>query len=357
MPKFHSLVVKDIRRETADCVSVGFNLPEELKPEYAFTQGQHLTLKTELNGEEVRRSYSICSSPMDGDLRVAVKKLPMGLFSTYVNERLHVGDSLDVMTPMGNFYTPLDPAHQKHYVAFAAGSGITPIVSILKTVLLTEPKSQFTLFFGNRSTDTVIFREQLEDLKNRFLQRLSIHYVFSQEDPGADLFFGRIDEGKCRAFCTRILNQDEIDEFFICGPERMIEAVRQTLTDIGVPKKKVHFELFTSPAGKLGGEAKTWQPPAHPVLSNITITIDGQTFDFAYSSSKETILDAAHQSGADLPYACKGGVCCTCKAKVLEGSVEMEVNYGLEPEEVENNYVLTCQAHPLTEKVVLSFDE
>ncbi len=357
MPKFHPLKVKDIRHETADCVSVGFMLPEELREEFSFKQGQHLTLKTLVNGEEVRRSYSICSSPLDDDLRVAVKKLPGGLFSTFANEKLLVGETLDVMTPMGSFHTPLDPAHEKQYVAFAAGSGITPIISILKTILLTEPKSSCTLFYGNRSTDTVIFKEELEELKNRFLQRLSLHFIFSQEDPGADLFFGRIDEEKCKTFCTKLLNVEEVDDFFICGPEMMIDAVQQTLYSLWVPKHKIHFELFTSPVGKLGNDQKRWQAPAAPVLSNITITIDGKTFDFAYSSAKETILDAAHKAGADLPFACKGGVCCTCKAKILVGKAEMEVNYGLEPEEVENNYILTCQAHPLSDKVVLSFDE
>jgi len=357
MPKFHALKVRDLRRETADCLSVSFDVPEHLQEEYQFLPGQHLTLKTHLNGEEIRRSYSICTSPADGDLRVAVKKLSGGQFSTFANERLQVGDTLDVMTPMGSFNTPLHPAQRKFYVAFAAGSGITPVMSIMKSVLETEPGSHFTLFYGNRSSDSIIFRDRIEDLKNENLQRLSIHYVLSQEDTGADLFQGRISPEKCQAFCTKLLDLEEVDEFFICGPEPMIHAVQETLLNLGVDPKKIHFELFTSPVGKLGISEKKWIPPAVPILSKVTITMDGNTFTFDHTSSGVPILDAAHAVGADLPFACKGGVCCTCRAKVIEGEVEMEVNYGLEREELEAGYVLTCQAHPKTDRVVISFDE
>ena len=356
MPKFHTLKVRELRRETDDCVSVSFEVPESMREEYAFIQGQHLTLKTTLNGEEVRRSYSLCTGPNEGDLRVAIKKVAGGQFSTFANERLQAGDLLDVMTPMGSFHTSLDPVQRKHYVAFAAGSGITPVISIMKATLETEPQSHFTLFYGNRSTESIIFRDQIEDLKNRYLLRLSVHHILSQEDPGSELFHGRIDTEKCEAFCSLLIDPSDVDEFFLCGPESMIEAVKETLLSKGVDRKKVHTELFTSPVGKLGGDKK-WTPPARPVLSKITITLDGNTFTFDHTTSGVPILDAAHKAGADLPFACKGGVCCTCKARVMEGEVEMEVNYGLEPEEVEDGYVLTCQSHPKTDRVVLSFDE
>ncbi len=357
MPKFHPLKVREVRRETNDCVSVSFDVPETLKEEYRFLPGQHLTLKTELNGEEVRRSYSICTRPNDDDLRVAIKKVPDGRFSTFANDALHTGDTLDVMTPMGNFTTPLDTGQAKSYVAFVAGSGITPVISILSSVLDTEPGSHFTLFYGNRSTDSIIFKDRIEDLKNRYLSRLTIHYLLSGEDPGAALFHGRITADKCKVFCTKLLDIADVDEFFICGPEPMIQAVKDTLLEMGADRRKIHFELFTSPAGKLGGDDRKWVPPARSVLSRITITLDGNTFTFEHPTAGVPILDAAQRTGADLPFACKGGVCCTCKAKVLEGAVEMEVNYGLEPDEVEAGYVLTCQSHPKTERLVLSFDE
>ncbi len=356
MPKFHSLRVREIRQETDDCVSVSFKVPKELNSEYEFIQGQHLTLKTQLNGEEVRRSYSICTSPLENDLRVAIKKLEGGRFSTFANDQLSEDDALDVMTPMGNFYTELSGDNEKHYVAFAAGSGITPIISILKTTLEKEQKSHFTLFYGNRFSDSIIFKEQIEALKNVHLGRLSVHHILSQEHIGSELFYGRIDDEKCRAFCKYLIDPAEVDEFFICGPESMIHSVRETLDSLKVDKKKVHFELFTSPVGKLGS-SKSRKSTSKSVLSKITVTLDNDTFEVSLNSTKDTILDAASKSGADLPFACKGGVCCTCKAKVLEGKVEMEVNYGLVPEEVEAGYVLTCQAHPKTKEVVVSFDE
>ncbi len=357
MPKFHSLKVRELRRETHDCVSVSFEVPEELREEYKFLHGQHLTLKTKLNGEEVRRSYSICTSPNEADLRVAIKKVIGGQFSTFANESLQAGDTLDVMTPMGSFHTDLDANQKKFYVAFAAGSGITPVMSIMKSVLETEPGSYFTLFYGNRNADTIIFRDQIENLKNQYLHRLSVHHVLSQEDPGAELFHGRITGEKCEAFCSRLLDVEEVDEFFLCGPEPMIRSVQEVLQAKGVDRKKIHFELFTSPLGKLGISEKKWTPPAQSIVSKITITLDGNTFTFNHPSTDVPILDAAQKKGGDLPYACKGGVCCTCKAKVLEGEAEMEVNYGLEPEEVEAGYILTCQAHPKTDRLVLSFDE
>ncbi|MFQ5446865.1 MAG: 1,2-phenylacetyl-CoA epoxidase subunit PaaE [Saprospiraceae bacterium] len=357
MPKFHPLKIRDIRRETGDCVSIGFEVPAELKNEYAFSPGQHLTLRTRLNGEEIRRSYSICTSPADDDLRVAVKKVEGGRFSTFANEKLQQGQVLDVMSPMGTFTPKLSPEQAKYYVAFAAGSGITPVISIMKSVMETEPQSCFTLFYTNQRTDSIIFLERLDALKSKYMERLAVHYILTKEDPGTELLHGRIDRQKCQRLCSALLDVEDVDEFFLCGPEEMIRNIKATLTDLGVDGEKVHFELFTASATKKGSKKVKWIPPAQPVLSKITITLDGKTFAFDYNSSGQVILDAAQKAGADLPYACKGGVCCTCKAKVLEGDVEMEVNYGLVPEQVAVGYVLTCQAHPRTEKVVLSFDE
>lgn len=356
MPKFHTLTVREVRRETPDCVSIAFDVPSDLHEDYVFTQGQYLTLKTELGGEEVRRSYSICSSPYSGELRVAVKRVEGGRFSTFANTDLQAGDRLDVMTPLGNFYTELDPVHENHYVAFAAGSGITPLRSIIEATLEKEPKSHFTLFYGNRGIEHIIFREAIEALKSIYLDRFTVHHVLSREHPGSELFFGHIDESKCDVFCKLLIDVDEVAAFFLCGPEAMIHAVRQTLLRQGVDAKRVHYELFTSPVGPLGQKSPSRPKPAKEVHASIEITIDGNTFSFDLDSGGQTILDAAIRSGADLPFACKGGVCSTCKAKLLEGEVDMDVNYALEPDEVEAGYVLTCQSHPRSGRVVVSYD-
>ncbi len=357
MPKFYPLKVKTIRRETADCVSLAFEVPDDLKPEYQFIQGQHLTLKTQIEGKEVRRSYSICTSPVDEELRVAVKRQEGGKFSTFANEELSEGDVLDVMTPMGSFHTEMDQNNEKHYAAFAAGSGITPVISILRSVLKIEPKSQFTLFYGNRAADSILFKEEIEGLKNRYLGRLSVYHILSREQPEIPLFHGRITAEKCRAFCDKLLDVNEVDEFFLCGPEPMIRAVKETLLSLGTDEKMIHFELFTSPAGPLGRSKRKKRTSQPPIISKIKITLDGATFEFDLTSDGDTILEAAMKGGADLPFACKGGVCCTCKAKLLQGEVEMDVHYGLEAEEVKAGYILTCQSHPKTAQVVVSFDE
>lgn len=357
MPKFHKLKIREVRRETPDCVSLSFEVPASLKNEYQFLPGQHLTLKTTLGDTEIRRSYSICTSPTADDLRVAVKQVPEGQFSTYANQQLKSGNELDVMTPMGHFTLETSPKAQRHFVAFAVGSGITPVISMLKTVMEQEPNSHFTLFYGNRNTESIMFRDEIEDLKNEYLTRLSIHHILSQEDLGADLFYGRIDAEKCRKYCKYLLDTTAIDAFFLCGPEPMIMSVKSTLLELGVEERRIHFELFTA-AGLTGERAtKNWTSASGLTTSKITVTLDSKTFSYNHDKPSETILDAASRIFSDLPYACKGGVCCTCKAKVLEGQVEMEVCYGLEREEVEAGYVLTCQSHPKTATVVLSFDE
>lgn len=356
MSRFHSLTVKEVRPETDTCVSIAFDVPEALLSAYQFEPGQHLTLKTTIDGEEVRRSYSICTAPEDQDLRVAVKWLEGGKFSTFANEALKAGTALDVMIPTGHFTVPLDPAHDKQYVAFAAGSGITPIMAHMKTILQKEPKSTFTLFYGNRTSRDVIFLEEIEALKNKHLGRLSVYYVLSQEHPGSDLFYGRINGEKCNIYFDKLISLHDTDEFFLCGPEELIMEVKGLLEERGVDKKKVHFELFTTP-GQQSKAAVQKRSKERDFASAIEVTIDGNTIRFEMETGDETILDAASKVGTDLPFACKGGVCCTCKAKVLAGEVEMDVNYALEEEEVDEGYVLTCQSHPVTREVKLSFDD
>jgi ring-1,2-phenylacetyl-CoA epoxidase subunit PaaE len=357
-PTFHTLVVKDIKRETTECCSISFLVPEELKENYKFIQGQYLTLKANIDGEEVRRSYSICSGPNDGELRVAVKQVPQGLFSTYANQQLKEGDQLGVMTPMGNFYTELNASNDKHYVLFAAGSGVTPILSIMKAVLEGEPNSNITLFYGNKNVHSIIFREEIEALKNKYLQRLNVHYILSRESLESPLLNGRIDKEKCETLLDKFVDVNNVDEVFVCGPESMIFAVRDSLETRSFDKENIHFELFTSPLdGKKDKSKRVVKEEDKEKVTDVTINLDGKSFRFDLPFGSDNLLDAALKKGADLPFACKGGVCCTCRAKLLEGEVEMEVNYALEPDEVENGFILTCQAFPTTEKVVVDFDE
>ncbi len=361
MAKFHKLTVKNIRPETDECVSIAFHVPEELKPEFEFTQGQYVTLRTDINGEDIRRSYSICAAPHEGELRVAVKKVPQGKFSTFANEVLAEGDEMQVMTPQGRFFTELKENQQKHYVAFAAGSGITPVMSIMKSVLKVEPQSNFTLFYGNKDAQHIIFKEQIEDLKNVHMQRVRVHHVLSRENPGADLFHGRIDEEKCNSFCNLLLNPQNIDEVFLCGPEPMIKAASNVLEDKGVPTVNIHYELFTSPNQPSAKQHATAKKGAEVKGSveegRVKVILDGEETNITVGTDGDNILDAALKAGTDVPFACKGAVCMTCKAKVLKGDVKMDKNYALLDEEVNQGYVLTCQAHPTTDEVVVSFDD
>ena len=354
---FHQLIVKEINKETIDCVSVLFDIPTELKQAFEFTQGQSLTIRAIIHGQELRRSYSICSSPTEDKLKVAIKKVEGGLFSTFANEQLQKGDVLDVMTPVGKFNTPLLLSNKKNYIAFAAGSGITPLLSIIKTTLATEPNSSFTLVYGNKSRASIIFFEELEGLKNKFINRFNIIHILSREKTDAAINFGRITKDKCADLTQKLIDIKTADEFFICGPEEMIFAVKHFLEDKGVDEKKIHFELFTTPGGKKAVSHKLQAANNQVPQSKITIKLDGRSFDFTIPFNSDTsILDAAMQQGADVPYACKGGVCCTCKAKLIEGEVTMDVHWGLEHEEIEQGYILTCQSHPVTEKVVVDFD-
>ncbi len=357
MSKFHSLKVIDVREETDDCKSIAFEIPQELREEFQYLQGQHLTLRALIDGEDVRRNYSLCSSPLDNEWRVAVKKLPGGKFSTYANDTLKKGDLLDVMPPAGHFYTETKADNEKHYVAFAAGSGITPMLSIMKTVLRTEPESKITLVYGNRNTMSIIFHEEIEGLKNKYMERISVYYLLSREKLDEPILNGRITEEKCNDLFNGLIDVKSGGEFFLCGPEEMINAVNTALKNAGVAKEKIHFELFTTPGSSFGGEKRTLSKEDEGKVSEVTVTSDGKTFTFNLPYGKANLLDAAMREGADLPYACKGGVCCTCKARLLEGEVEMERNYGLVKEEVEAGFILSCQAFPLTDKVRIDFDD
>ncbi|MEP7318516.1 MAG: 1,2-phenylacetyl-CoA epoxidase subunit PaaE [Panacibacter sp.] len=352
---FEKVTVKQVKKETADCVSIVFDIPETLQEKFRYKQGQHLTMRAFINDEEVRRSYSLCSSPLHNEWRVAVKKVDGGLFSTYANSALKTGDTLELMEPMGHFFTELDATSKKSYVAIASGSGITPILSIIKTVLITEPESEFTLVYGNRNRSSVIFKEELEALKNKYINRFRIVYVLSRERTDAEINHGRIDAKKCAVLFNKIVSINS-DEFFICGPEEMIFTVKDFLEQNGVEKKKIHFELFSS-GGIVQRKAKSEQEhESTERKSSITVKLDGVTFDFQVPFNGNAILDEALKNGADLPYSCKGGVCCTCKARLLEGEVDMDVSYGLEAEEIDEGFILACQAHPKTEKVVIDFD-
>jgi ring-1,2-phenylacetyl-CoA epoxidase subunit PaaE len=363
---FQTLQVADIRRETADCVSVAFSVPPTLRETFQYRQGQNITIRATIGGQEIRRSYSICSSPLDNELRIAIKKVPGGLFSTYANDQLQKGDQLEVLPPTGKFYTELAPAQKKRYLAFAAGSGITPILSLIKTTLLTEPESAFTLVYGNRHRPSIIFREQLEALKNRYMHRLSLHHILSREKMDVPVNQGRIDADKCGELCARLIDLSGMDEIFLCGPGEMIFTVKEWLEQKGVDKRKIHFELFNTQERKPVNPAATGREgtlengrtgsPFSGRTSQVTIRLDGISYDFNLPFDGEPILDAALQQGADLPFACKGGVCCTCRARLTEGRVDMEVNYALEEEELAAGFILTCQSHPRSERVIVDFD-
>jgi len=353
---FHKLAVKEIKKETADCVSVSLLVPEEIKKEFLFKQGQSLTMRTFIDGKEVRRTYSICSSPLDNEWRVAIKKQEGGIFSTFANEQLKEGEVLEVMQPVGNFHTRLEAANKKNYVAFAAGSGITPVISIIKTTLRTEPRSLFTLVYGNRNKGSIIFKEELEGLKDKFIERFRVIYILSREKTDAPINSGRIDTEKLKQL-RKLIDYDGTDEFFICGPEQMIFTVKDFLETNNISKEKIHYELFTIPGEKRSTLTRTQHVfESEGPTSKVTIKLDGISFDIQLSFSGPPILDAALQQGADLPFSCKGGVCCTCKARLIEGKVDMDVHWGLEQEEIEQGYILTCQSHPKTERVIVDFD-
>ena len=357
-PTFHALTISDVRRETADAISVRFSVPLDLRADYRFSQGQFVTLKARVEGEELRRSYSVCSAVSDyarnGELRVGIKRIDGGRFSSYANAAFTPGMTLDVMTPDGRFFTPLAVGQRKHYVAFAGGSGITPVLSIIKTALESEPGSRFTLVYGNRTVGAIMFGEELEELKNRYLGRFALHHVFSDEVQEVALFNGLLDGAKCAQFLDALIPAATIDEVFICGPGPMMDAAEAALAAAGVAREKIHIERFGTPPPQAGPRklAAVGGPSAE-----VHLILHGKARVLRVPFDGEAVLDAGLHAGLDLPFACKGGVCCTCRARVLEGEVRMDKNYTLEAHEIAAGFVLTCQSHPLTPKVVVSYDE
>ena len=352
MSEFHSLKVKEIVKETNDTVSVSFQVPEDLKEAYAFTPGQYLTLKLTINNEEQRRSYSICSSSAE-DITVAVKRVENGLVSSYLNEVLKENDEIDVMTPEGNFTLETDQAKKRKFVGFAAGSGITPIMSMIKQLSMDEKETVFTLFYSNKMESDVIFKHQLDKLAG---DNLKINYIYTRQKLNNPLLEGRIDKSKATELIKADLSCLNADAFYLCGPEEMIFNVKSALEEFGVLNTKIKFELFTTPV--LMAE-KPKQQEADENFDGealVTVIYDDEEIDFNLNKDGDTILDAAMDNDVDVPFSCKGAVCCTCKAKVTEGKVTMDANYALSDQEVEDGYVLACQSHPASAKVTLDFD-
>lgn len=358
MARFHSLEVTEVRRDTRDAVVVTLRPDQADSAAFAFTQGQYLTFRHAFDGTEIRRSYSICAGVDDGVLRVAIKRVDGGAFSGWARDTLAPGMTLEAMPPMGNFHAALDPGTGRHYLGFAGGSGITPVLSILKTVLSREPKSRFTLVYANHAVNTIMFREELEDLKNLHLGRLSVLHVLATEAQEIDLFTGRIDGAKLDALFSGWIDPKSIDLAFICGPEAMMLTIAAGLRAHGLSDAQIKVELFASGQP---GRARI-RPPSEAAaeagrMTEVTVTLDGATRRFAMPKSGQSLLEAALAADLDVPFACKAGVCSTCRAKILEGEAEMAVNHALEDYEVRAGYVLTCQCTPLTDRISVSYDE
>jgi ring-1,2-phenylacetyl-CoA epoxidase subunit PaaE len=353
---FFPLKIAEVRRETSDAVSLRFELPPELAERFAFRAGQHLTLRRDLNGEDVRRNYSVCVAPHEGELRIAIKQIAGGVFSSFANAELKAGDVVEVMPPHGSFTWTFDRTASRRYVGFAGGSGITPILSLLKTTLLAEPGSRFTLLYGNRSTATVMFLEELAGLKNRFMDRLEVYHFLEDEAEEIELFNGRLDAAKTAEVLSTLVDPSAVDAFFICGPGPMMDAVEQGLTAHGVPADRILIERFTvgRPSAAEAAAAQVLEQKAAGL--ELTVTLEGRRKKVAFDPAKGSILENARASGLPAPFACKAGVCATCRARVVKGTVEMKTNYGLSAEEVAAGYVLTCQAVPTSEGVVVDYD-
>ncbi|MDT0559053.1 FAD-binding oxidoreductase [Ichthyenterobacterium sp. W332] len=356
MADFYNLKVADIYKETEDTSVVTFHVPEELKESFKFSQGQHLTLKADINDEDVRRSYSLCSSPFDNQWQVAVKQIPGGKFSTFINNKVKSGDVMEVMAPSGNFGVEVKPNASKNYIFFAAGSGITPVLSMIKAHLQAEPHSTCKLFYVNKTAKSIIFKEELEQLRNTYFGRLEIYYFLTKERRDIELFNGRFDDEKMEVLTKTFIDIPDTNEVFLCGPEKMVNYVSEYLVNVGLPKELVHYELFVT--GLSEEDIKRAERLAQQNVEGIEVTIvdGGKEFEFTMTKDYDNILDAALGAGADLPFACKGGVCSTCKCEVKHGEVEMKINYALDDKEVSQNLVLSCQAVPITEKVVVDFD-
>jgi ring-1,2-phenylacetyl-CoA epoxidase subunit PaaE len=356
MARFHSLKVKDIRRETADAVSIAFDIPLAIQHEYQFKQGQYITVKLTVNGEELRRSYSICTSPYsEKELRVAVKEVQDGRASTLMNRTWKVGDTVEVMTPMGNFSSVLSGNNKKHYVLFAGGSGITPMMSILKSVLYIEKQSNVTLVYANRDEDSVIFSSEIQKIASENADRVKVLNVYDNpKTQVSDLQKGLLSVDRVKAIVENFGGVNA-DEYFICGPGPMMENIKQALEGLKIAKEKIHIEYFSAVADAVA-KAEGVVVTGADVNSEITVIQYGIETTMKLNTAGLTILDAAIDAGVDAPFSCKGAVCCTCRAKVIEGKAKMDNNFALTDAEVEEGFILTCQAHPLTEKLVVDFD-
>lgn len=358
---FHPLKVRAIEPDTAEAVIVTFEVPDALRQTFGFTQGQYLTLRKTIEGQDLRRSYSICAGVDDGELRVGVRKVKGGVFSNWINAHLQPGDTVSVMAPQGRFFVPLDPTARRHHVGIAGGSGITPILSIMKTVLAREPLSEFTLIYGNRSLQSTMFKEEIEDLKNRYMQRLVLHHVFSDEPSDSPLNMGVMNRDKLGAFLAQVVPAASIAHAYVCGPFQMNDEAEAALLAAGVPEDRVHIERFgvaPQAAGSTGADAVVHEvQPGDAEQARIVIIRDGLRREIQFNRQQPSILDAAAAAGMEVPFSCTSGVCGTCRARLLEGEVRMQRNFALDKAEVAAGFVLCCQAHPLTERVVLSFDE
>jgi ring-1,2-phenylacetyl-CoA epoxidase subunit PaaE len=358
-PLFHPLRVRRIEPDTAEAVIVTFEVPGDLRDVFGFTQGQYLTLRREVEGQDLRRSYSICAGVDDGELRVGVRKVNGGVFSNWINEYLRPGDTIHVMAPQGRFFVPIDRAARRHYVGIAGGSGITPILSIMKTVLGREPRSRFTLIYGNRALKSTMFKEEIEDLKNKYLTRLTLHHVFSDEHTDAPINHGLMNRDKIAEFLRSLLPARGIDHVFVCGPYQMNDEAEAALLAAGVVEDRIHIERFgiAPQAAQAVGAVIHQAQPGDAEVAKVTIIRDGLRREIEFRKDQPSILDCASAAGLEVPFSCTSGVCGTCRAKLVDGSVRMERNFALDKKEVEAGFVLTCQAHPTTERVVLSFDE
>ncbi|GAA3908152.1 phenylacetate-CoA oxygenase/reductase subunit PaaK [Sphingomonas limnosediminicola] len=352
---FHTLKVAEIVPETAEANSIRFEIPEELREVFRFRAGQHLTLRATINGEEVRRNYSLCTAPADGDWMVTVKRIGGGLFSNWVGDQLKAGDTVEVMVPHGSFTTDFTGVGKRHLVGIAGGSGITPVMSLIKTLLREEPESRFTLLYGNRDSSSVIFLETLAGLKDKHLGRLEIYHFLDQEEQDIDLFNGMLNRERLEeAIALLVPNAVDVDGWFICGPGPMMDAAEGALLDRNIPKERIHIERFTAdrPAGAVAKEMAQLQTQAAGVT--VAVTLDGRTRRVPFTAGN--ILDSAREAGLPAPFACKAGVCATCRARVTKGKVEMAVHYGLTDEEVAEGYVLTCQSVPVGDGVAVDYD-
>lgn len=356
---FHTLQVRQVQPATRDAVAITFDVPAPLRKAFTYVQGQYLTLRARVDGQELRRSYSICSAVQDQQLRIAIKRVAGGAFSNWAAEHLRPGATIDVMPPQGSFHLPVQPQARRHVVAFASGSGITPVLSIIKTTLLAEPQTRITLVYGNRASSGVMFKEELEDLKDSHLGRLNLVWIMSREPQDIPLFNGRIDHDKCSQILTHWIDPQTIDAAFICGPEDMMQAVTQALQDKGVDRSRIKAELFGTSTANAGAPRppRTAAAQGSDKLCEVEVVLDGTRHSFSMRKNQDNLVDAGLKAGLELPYACKGGVCSTCRARVMHGEVDMDINFALEDYEVARGFVLCCQSYPVTDRLVIDFDQ